>query len=108
MGGNLFAKVESIRWMISSANRDPDVFDEPDKFDITRWPNRHVGFGSGVHHCLGVNLARMEGQEALQGTGRAVHFSPSGNRRPGIRAHHRFPFHSVPSRFMELRKGSRR
>ena len=66
VGGKLIREGESNRWMISSANRDPDVFDEPDKFDITRWPNRHVGFGSGVHHCLGVNLARMEGQEAFR------------------------------------------
>ena len=66
VGGKLIREGESIRWMISSANRDPEVFDEPDKFDITRWPNRHVGFGSGVHHCLGVNLARMEGQEAFR------------------------------------------
>ena len=66
IGGALICKGESIRWMISSANRDSRAFAEPDKFDITRWPNRHVGFGSGVHHCLGVNLARMEGQEAFK------------------------------------------
>ena len=39
---------------------------EPDIFDITRWPSPHVGFGSGIHHCLGVNLALMEGQEAFK------------------------------------------
>ena len=66
LGGKLIREGESTRWMITSANRDPEVFDDPDKFDITRWPNRHVGFGSGVHHCLGVNLARMEGQEAFK------------------------------------------
>ena len=66
VGGTLIREGESVRWMITSANRDPRAFDEPDKFDITRWPNRHVGFGSGVHHCLGVNLARMEGQEAFK------------------------------------------
>ena len=61
-----FAEGEVTRWMISSANRDPRVFDEPDTFDITRWPNRHVAFGSGTHHCLGVNLAKMEGPGGLQ------------------------------------------
>ncbi len=66
VGGTPIREGESVRWMISSANRDPRTFDEPDKFDINRWPNRHVGFGSGVHHCLGVNLARMEGQEAFR------------------------------------------
>ncbi|GIU88356.1 MAG: cytochrome P450 [Acidimicrobiia bacterium] len=47
-------------WYIS-ANRDEEVFDDPFRFDITRHPNEHVGFGGGgPHHCLGANLARME------------------------------------------------
>jgi cytochrome P450 len=43
-----------------SANRDEDVFDQPDVFDVGRTPNRHVAFGHGIHFCLGAQLARLE------------------------------------------------
>jgi cytochrome P450 len=66
MRGKLIHKDDRIRWFISPANRDPEVFPEPDKFDINRYPNPHVAFGSGTHHCLGAYLARMEGQEAFK------------------------------------------
>jgi pimeloyl-[acyl-carrier protein] synthase len=64
--GKVLHKDDRLRWFISSANRDPEVFAHPETFDITRDPNPHVAFGSGVHHCLGATLARLEGQEAFK------------------------------------------
>ncbi|TDC87899.1 cytochrome P450 [Saccharopolyspora aridisoli] len=52
---------ERVGMFYSSANFDPEVFDRPEEFDITRDPNPHVGFGgTGAHYCLGASLARLE------------------------------------------------
>lgn len=53
-------KGESIALWNGSASFDPDVIEDPEKFDITRAPNRHLAFGSGIHMCIGNVLARLE------------------------------------------------
>jgi cytochrome P450 len=50
---------------IGAANRDPEQFADPERFDVARKPNRHVAFGHGEHVCVGMNVARMEGRIAL-------------------------------------------
>ena len=50
---------------LAAANRDPAVFANPERFDVARTPNKHLGFGVGHHQCLGMNLARMELEAAL-------------------------------------------
>lgn len=61
LGGQRIAKGDKVVVWYNSANRDEGVFDEPERFDLSREPNPHVGFGGGgPHFCLGANLARTE------------------------------------------------
>jgi len=60
------AKNKFIAVMVGSANHDEAVFDEPDKFDITRKEIRHLSFSEGIHFCLGAPLARVEGTIAFE------------------------------------------
>jgi cytochrome P450 PksS len=52
--------------MIAAANADPKANEAPETLDLERHPNRHVAFGTGIHFCLGYQLARIEGKCALQ------------------------------------------
>ena len=64
--GNRLAEGDQIIVLLGAANRDPRVFDEPDRLDLRRAnAARHVSFGGGIHHCLGAALARTEGAIAI-------------------------------------------
>jgi cytochrome P450 len=65
LGGVTMEEGTSITLCIGAANRDPQQFAEPETFDITRTPNRHLSFGTGAHQCAGMALARLEGAIAI-------------------------------------------
>lgn len=65
VGGVAMRAGEHVLMSFPAANRDPDVFPDPDVFRIDRSPNRHVAFGIGIHRCIGSNLARMQLHVAL-------------------------------------------
>jgi cytochrome P450 len=65
IGGATIPKGDMVWASLLAANRDPEHFADPERFDITREPNRHIAFGNGIHFCVGAPLARMEGMIAL-------------------------------------------
>ena len=65
IGGVALAPRTQVTLGIGSANRDPEHFAEPERLDVGRTPNRHVAFGSGIHQCVGMGLARLEGKVAI-------------------------------------------
>jgi cytochrome P450 len=89
IGGVTIPAGEQVIPLFVTANRDPAVFSDPDRFDVTRDVGNHLSFGAGVHHCLGAQLARVELQEAFRGlTGRL----------PGLRL-------AVPASQLEFKPG---
>ena len=60
------AKGQDVCINFASANRDEDVFDEPDEFRVDRNPNPHLGFGTGTHVCIGQTLAKLEMQSLFE------------------------------------------
>ncbi|CCB76284.1 MULTISPECIES: cytochrome P450 [Streptomycetaceae] len=76
LGGVTIPPGKLVLPAIAAANRDPEVFADPERLDLDRTDNQHLGFGAGIHFCLGAQLARVELQEALAGLLR---------RLPGLR-----------------------
>src|SRR5262245_3139036 len=66
LAGTKVNKGEIAMCWLGSANRDPAVFQDPERFDVDRKESRHLAFGFGTHYCLGSNLARLEAQIALR------------------------------------------
>jgi len=92
--GGYTIPANSIVWaVLIGANRDPDVFSQPDQFDISRSEARHCSFGGGIHFCLGSHLARLNAAMAFEGMAQrfnsvrvdedAIEWAPSLFRIPG-------------------------
>jgi cytochrome P450 len=99
LAGVHLKKGDRIMAMVAAANMDPEANAHPERLDLERRPNRHLAFGTGIHFCLGHQLARIEGKCALQALFtrwpelRLV-AEPSAitwRRRPGLRAIERLP-----------------
>lgn len=66
VGGKTIAAGQLVLTINASGNRDATAFDDADRFDITRTPNRHLSFGHGIHYCLGAGLGRLEARIAIE------------------------------------------
>ncbi|MGJ5035867.1 cytochrome P450 [Bradyrhizobium sp. HKCCYLRH3059] len=72
LGGVTIPEGEKVLMFLGSANRDPRRWEQPDSYDITRKVSGHVGFGSGIHMCVGQLVARLEGEAVLTALARKV------------------------------------
>src|SRR6267154_3624102 len=99
LGGVILKKGDRIMAMLAAANMDPQANAHPERLDLQRRPNRHIAFGTGIHFCLGHQLARIEGRSALKSL---LHRCPTltlaadeseirWRKRPGLRAIDRLP-----------------
>ena len=72
IGGSTVPEGEKVLMFLASANRDPRRWENPERYDITRRTSGHVGFGSGIHMCVGQLVARLEGEVLLAALARKV------------------------------------
>jgi cytochrome P450 len=87
IGGTTIPANQLVFPALVAANRDPSVFPDPDRFDVARSPNRHLGFGHGIHYCAGAGLARLEAEvvlEALCEHAAAMHLTGAVRREPSL------------------------
>ena len=98
LSGILMPKGTLLTIGIGAANRDADAFPDPDRFDSARKPTRHLAFGSGIHMCAGMSLARLEGRIAIElFLKRFPHYAPDGAHTRSRRARFR-GFTALPVR----------
>jgi cytochrome P450 len=98
IGGVAVAAGTLLTLCIGAANRDPARFEDPDRLDIGRQPNRHLAFAGGPHMCAGMTLARLEGRIAIDAfLRRFPGYAPAGEAVRGGRARFR-GFLSLPVR----------
>jgi len=95
VGGHVVKEMRVVILLLASANHDEQVFAAPERLDIGRSPNPHVGFGGGIHHCMGAMLARVEGEIVFRRLAeRCARLEPNGV--PSRRASSIRSFASVP------------
>jgi cytochrome P450 len=66
IGGVRIAAGDRVACVLHAANNDPEVFEQPERFDLGRTPNQHLAFGVGPHFCVGANLARLEAEVVIK------------------------------------------
>ena len=72
LGGHVIGEGEKVLMFLGAANRDPRRWENPDRYDITRRTSGHVGYGSGIHMCVGQLVARLEGEVMMAAIARRV------------------------------------
>jgi hypothetical protein len=102
IGGTVIPDGRKILMFLGAANRDPRRWDRPDEFDLDRDPSGHVGFGMGIHQCVGQHVARLEAEVLLGALARRVRrFEPAGapvrHHNNTLRALRSLPLRLVPA-----------